>query len=68
MMSFDVKIDILTHEPYRVVCECGWEGVQERWLSDALRLSANHRQMHKTSPFLEHIPAPMKPSQVIANV
>jgi hypothetical protein len=69
-MSFNIAIDILTHEPYRAVCDdCDWTSMNTRHLSNALYWWNNHKLNHEWEhSYLEPIPAPMKPSQVLANV
>lgn len=67
-MSFNITIDILTRDCFRAVCDdCDWESLNTRYLSNALKYWNKHKALHE-QPFLEPIDAPMKPSQVLANV
>lgn len=65
----EITIDILTDEPYRAVCDdCNWTSMNTRHLSNAMYWWNNHKSGHEKRFFLEPISAPMKPSQVLANV
>jgi hypothetical protein len=67
-MSFNIAIDILTHDSFRAVCDdCNLESANTRYLSNALHWWNGHKLVHEQH-FLEPIDAPMKPSQVLANV
>jgi hypothetical protein len=67
-MTFNIAIDILTHEPYRSVCDdCDWMSNNTSQLSNALHWWNGHKMVHEQH-FLEPVDAPMKPSEVLANV
>ena len=59
-----VEIQILTHYPYRVVCDpCAWFSSNYEWLSQAATAMNEHKAVAHV-PIRQGYPAPAKPSTI----
>lgn len=60
-----IKHDILTYEPYRIVCDhCGWVSENYEKLSEVSPVMTAHLKTRHTSPKRQRS-APVKPSLVL---
>jgi len=63
-----IKHDILTYEPYRIVCDkCEWVSDNYAKLSQVSVAMTDHLKARHTPP-KQRRHAPIKPSQVLDNV
>ena len=64
----NMNVDILTYEPYWYECDtCGYvTGSHEKLSQVMFEVAAHRKEWHK--PVYRDVPAPMKPSQVLAQL